>query len=225
MYRPSFRSKSRGSRSSASAAAEPHVPTVDKTAIGEIFNTYADADDTNSMNMIGIADLCEALGMDAGADVRVLVLCWKLKGASKKSDNPGEISREEFEAGMTALTVDSMAGLTKILPSFSPGFLEHKEFRDFYRFCFQFNREGTHKTIEKAIVMELLPMVLDKDRCVFIDEFITFLGVHSSSRITADQWNSFLEFSITIGADLSGYDDDSAWPVLLDEFVEWKREQ
>ncbi|KAA8579386.1 hypothetical protein FQN60_016816 [Etheostoma spectabile] len=38
-----------------------------------------------------------------------------------------------------------------------------------------------------------------------------------------DQWYNVLEFSRTIKADLSNYDEDGAWPVLLDEFVEWKK--
>ena len=37
--------------------------------------------------------------------------------------------------------------------------MDNKEFRDFYRFCFQFNREGTHRTLEKDLVLVLLPMV------------------------------------------------------------------
>eukprot|EP00064_Thunnus_orientalis_P020816 superscaffoldBa00005945_g20964 len=38
-----------------------------------------------------------------------------------------------------------------------------------------------------------------------------------------DQWYNVLEFSRTINTDLSNYDEDGAWPVLLDEFVEWQK--
>ncbi|XP_041089134.1 DCN1-like protein 5 isoform X1 [Polyodon spathula] len=38
-----------------------------------------------------------------------------------------------------------------------------------------------------------------------------------------DQWYNVLEFSRTVHADLSNYDEDGAWPVLLDEFVEWQK--
>jgi hypothetical protein len=47
------------------------------------------------------------LGLDAETDVRVLVLCWKLKSAEK----PGEIKKEEFLAGMREMGVDSKAAL------------------------------------------------------------------------------------------------------------------
>uniref|UniRef100_A0A3Q2CF82 DCN1-like protein n=1 Tax=Cyprinodon variegatus TaxID=28743 RepID=A0A3Q2CF82_CYPVA len=43
--------------------------------------------------------------------------------------------------------------------------------------------------------------------------------------INKDQWCNVLEFSRTINLDLSNYDEDGAWPVLLDEFVEWYKER
>ncbi|XP_061439805.1 DCN1-like protein 4 isoform X4 [Rhineura floridana] len=43
--------------------------------------------------------------------------------------------------------------------------------------------------------------------------------------INKDQWCNVLEFSRTINLDLSNYDEDGAWPVLLDEFVEWYKEK
>ena len=38
-----------------------------------------------------------------------------------------------------------------------------------------------------------------------------------------DQWFNVLEFSRSVAPDLSNYDEDGAWPVLLDEFVSWFR--
>lgn len=38
-----------------------------------------------------------------------------------------------------------------------------------------------------------------------------------------DQWFNVLEFSRSVSSDLSNYDEDGAWPVLLDEFVTWFR--
>ncbi len=39
------------------------------------------------------------------------------------------------------MRVDSLEGITKALTYLDPGFMEHAEFRDFYRFAFQFSRE------------------------------------------------------------------------------------
>lgn len=52
---------------------------------------------------------------------------------------------------MTVLQKDSFAGLKELLPGLDVGFIEKSEFRDFFKFVFQFSREGTHKTIGKCI--------------------------------------------------------------------------
>lgn len=43
--------------------------------------------------------------------------------------------------------------------------------------------------------------------------------------INKDQWCNVLEFSRSVANDLSNYDEDGAWPVLLDEFVDWFRKK
>ena len=48
---------------------------------------------------------------------------------------------------MKKLGVDTLPALKALIPSFDPGFLMDADFRSFYKFVFQFSREGTHKTI------------------------------------------------------------------------------
>ena len=94
------------------------------------------------------------------------------------------------------------------------------------QFCFQFNRQGTHRTLDKDMVVALLKMVLKSripnDR---LDSFCNFVETQGSyTRITLDQWTSFLDFSYEC-EDLSSYDESSsAWPVLIDEYVEYMEE-
>ncbi len=68
---------------------------------------------------------------------------WKL-GAVKE---PGCIYKEEFLKGMEELGAYNIETLTPLLPTFDIGFLETKEFKKFYNYCFQFSREGTIKTL------------------------------------------------------------------------------
>ncbi|XP_066240852.1 DCN1-like protein 4 isoform X1 [Saccopteryx leptura] len=55
--------------------------------------------------------------------------------------------------------------------------------------------------------------------------FHQFLEQSKYKVINKDQWCNVLEFSRTISLDLSNYDEDGAWPVLLDEFVEWYKDK
>ena len=95
------------------------------------------------------------------------------------------------------------------------------------QFCFQFNRQGTHRTLDKDMVVALLNMVL-KDRIPGdrLNSFCSFVEAQVSyTRITLDQWTSFLDFCYEC-EDLSTYDEStSAWPVLIDEYVEFMEEQ
>ena len=43
--------------------------------------------------------------------------------------------------------------------------------------------------------------------------------------ISKDQWSQLLQFALTIEKDLSNFDEDEAWPVLIDDFVVWARKQ
>jgi hypothetical protein len=54
-------------------------------------------------------------------------------------------------------------------------------------------------------------------------EFLETTKDESYSKITLDQWRSFLDFSLEFKEDnFEGYDEgESAWPVLIDEYVEF----
>jgi len=39
--------------------------------------------------------------------------------------------------------------------------------------------------------------------------------------VSRDVWDQCLEFSREIKPDLSNWEDDGAWPVIIDEFVEF----
>lgn len=59
-----------------------------------------------------------------------------------------------------------------------------------------------------------------------LPHFMQFLEEESRYRVmNKDQWFNVLEFSRTVAPDLSNYDEDGAWPVLLDEFVSWFRKK
>jgi Cullin binding len=163
------------------------------------------------------------LDIDPLEDIRVLVLLWKM-GANEK---PAQISKQEWMQGCAKLQVDSVAKFEILLPSLDIGFLDQTEFKDFYKFCFQFNRQGTYRTLDKELVVALVKMVLKdrvpKDR---LDSFCEFVESEETyTRITLDQWTSFLDFCYEC-EDLASYDESSsAWPVLIDEYVEFQMTQ
>ncbi|ORE04667.1 hypothetical protein BCV72DRAFT_210892, partial [Rhizopus microsporus var. microsporus] len=68
--------------------------------------------------------------------------------------------------------------------------------------------------------------VLLVNKYPIVKPFIQFLQEKKPVKvINKDQWRSLLEFGKNIPEDLSGYDPVSYWPVLFDDFVEWKKKQ
>jgi len=122
------------------AASEPPPPPA---AVVALFSELSDPEDPEIISLEGLQKLGEQLGLDAASDVRFLVLLWKLGSGSKA----GCITRAEFTAGMHTMRKSNLEALRQSIPACDPGFLEQKEFREFYKFVFQFNREGTRRFI------------------------------------------------------------------------------
>jgi hypothetical protein len=107
------------------APAAPVSNKADPKAAERLFDSLVDPDDPDTIYMDGISKLCESLGMDPAADVRVLVMLWKLGAVSK----PGSITRSEFLSGFQKLQVSDTDRLKTMVPSFDPGFMDKSDFR------------------------------------------------------------------------------------------------
>jgi Cullin binding len=175
----------------------------------------------SNVSFIGIATLGEKLGIDASEDIRILVLFWKIDC----KEIPGSITQAEWTKGCETLGVDSFDSMADLLPSYDLGFMENSAFKDFFKYCFKFNLTGTHRTLPKEVAVDLLHLILkDRDPYKRVESFCKFLQRPDCTYtcITMDQWCSFFDFNIEVGDDISNYDEStSAWPVLIDEFVDY----
>lgn len=195
------------------------------SAIAALFAKYADADEPT---LIVVEDameqLCEDLGIDGASDVRFIVLLWKLGASRKNADKPMAITDAAFRDRMLALNASSLEELRALLPSLDPGFLESDEFYEFYTFAFDLNREVPRKTLLREVAVDLLPIVIDKTRAPHLDPFLAFLREHPTLKdLTLDQWKTFVKFNQQVSLDSEGYNaEDGAWPLLFDDYVEWR---
>ncbi|OAE26540.1 hypothetical protein AXG93_3817s1020 [Marchantia polymorpha subsp. ruderalis] len=94
-------------------------------------------------------------------------------------------------------------------------------FKEFYTFSFQYClTEPRQKTLDLETACQMLELVLGPRP--HLSNFVQFLQEQTEYKaMNLDQWNAFLRFCDEIKPDLSNYDENQAWPLLLDNFVEW----
>jgi len=185
----------------------------------ELFEKYKDPDNPNQIGPDGIEGLCKDLGVDPD-DVVILVLAWHLNAQSM-----GFFKRDEFIGGLQRLGVDSISKLKNQLNNIKKDLDDPVKYKEIYRFAFGFAKERDQKILDLAIADALLGLVMG-NRFPHGDHLRQYLIEQKTYKsVNMDQWMNILEFSRTIKADFTNYDENGAWPVLLDEYCEWAKEK
>lgn len=138
------------------------------------------------------------------------------------------VTRKEFVEGCKAIQADSLEGIYSRFPSMLLDARGEENFKDLYRFTFQFglDAEEGQRSLQRDIAIALWRLVFTQDTPAILEHWLAFLVENPSGirGISRDTWNMFLNFTQTIGPDLSNYSEDEAWPSLFDTFVEWELE-
>lgn len=102
-------------------------------------------------------------------------------------------------------------------------------FKDLYRFTFKFGLDTAagQRILPTDMAVLLWQLVFSRMEPPILKRWLEFLETHQNvvRGIPRDTWNMFLNFSETIGEELSSYDDTEAWPSLFDDFVEYENDK
>ncbi|KAG0225797.1 DCN1-like protein 5 [Actinomortierella wolfii] len=186
---------------------------------------------TDQIGPNGISKLCDDLGISLAA-IDILVLAHKLEADTMRmnllsrnyyTDIGSMFTEDEWMKGMKKLGVDSSAKLKDKLPGLVAKLKEPQEFKDFYRFVFMFVKDSEQKCMPIDTAISILGTVIGDRR--HVKQFLEFLEEKRPVKvINKDQWYSLLDFTESVAEDFSDYDEaNSAWPVLFDEYIEWRR--
>ena len=86
---------------------------------------------------------------------------------------------------------------------------------------FVISLDEAQKQLAKEMAAELWKLLLPLyGNDALADNWINFVENHCPKKaITKDVWNMVFELVVSTEPDLSNYDEDGAWPVLIDDFV------
>ncbi|XP_049848508.1 DCN1-like protein 2 [Schistocerca gregaria] len=179
-------------------------------AINETFEKYQEDGRIREKGMLQIFNELEI----STEGIMSLVIAWKMNATEI-----GEFSKDEFLRGMRQVKACTIQELKKKIPSFQEELESKAKFKEFYQFCFNYGK-GTERTLNLDYAILLWEMIL-ADRFPLLQEWITFLRTKHKKAISRDSWNLLLEFIDQASSDLSNYNSEGAWPMILDNFVEY----
>ncbi|KAI9343583.1 potentiating neddylation domain-containing protein [Obelidium mucronatum] len=134
-----------------------------------------------------------------------------------------EFKRSGWCDGWQKLQCESLADMKKAVGEMSKELSDNVKFREIYLFTFGFAKAENQKSLDKATAMAFWQLLF-VDRYKKIDLWLEFLEDHKNA-ISKDTWIQFLDFTVKYPDGFEGYEDDGAWPVLIDEFVEFVQDQ
>jgi len=189
-------------------------------SLREVFSKYKEAEG-DCITAEGVLKFCEDLGVDP-EDPIMLSLSYFMEAS-----NLGVFTEKEFVRGLCKLEVGTIEELKsdnvlKLLRNtMTP---ESKEFRNVYKFAYDWACEPNQKSMGKEVALGLWPLFLKPLGFDLCDNFIAFLNNSSAKGVTKDLWIQTLQFIDVYqraGNSLANHDSENgAWPVLIDEFVD-----
>ncbi|CAN8073064.1 unnamed protein product [Agarophyton chilense] len=192
-------------------------PAVDYAAIERMFHACCDLD-ADKIGPEGIQALFERLDIDI-LDISTLIFAWKLQARV-----PFEFSKKEFVDGCANLRADSWDKLKKVIPSLKASITQPKDFRSFYMYAFEYNKPPEQRSLPIETARQLFPLIF-AGRFKHLSLWMDFLN-NRRQAISRDTYTLLLDFVNTIDESMSNYDEENgAWPVLLDEFVDFAKPQ
>ncbi|TPX43674.1 hypothetical protein SeMB42_g04638 [Synchytrium endobioticum] len=199
------------------ASASP-AHGVDMHKVNALFDRYRDKDE-DMITIDGTLQICADLGV-APEDPVTLVLAFHMK-----SEFMGQWKRKGWQEGCTKLRVDSIQKLQQQLPTLRQQLSEPARFKEIYQFVFGWARtSAAARSLELDTAISFWKLLL-ADTFKHVNLWEQFLRENHGKSISKDTWNQFLDFTRTCGEGFSNYDSDGAWPVLIDQFVDYARQK
>jgi len=199
-------------------------PNTNKRALKQLYLRYCEdlppLDHPSGPDAIAgekLLELFKDLDVDAGSDVAALALA-----SACKATEMGVFRRREFICGCTVLEVDTLEALRAKMPELRDSVLTGKTLPEVYAYTFGVALDAPCKVLPLDEAAQYWALLLHD--WPLRDPFCEWATAHMKGKsINKDLWMMVLKLATEVAPDLSTYDENPAWPVVLDEFVEYYR--
>ena len=196
------------------------APQVEHTNARDLERAFApyQSEKGDLMGPDEIERFCSDLGIDV-MDPVILVIAKYCR-----AETMGEFKKQEFLQGMTAMGVDTIPKLRARLPQLRNELKDARAFKDLYLFVFGFSRDTGNRNLSLDTAIGLWRLLL-LPKYPMVADWLQFLEAREKKHdISRDTWNMALDFfEMTKTRGVTEYQDDGAWPVIVDEFVDFTR--
>ena len=82
------------------------------------------------------------------------------------------------------------------------------------------------RTLAIEVAQQMWQLTLSPRHAAPMERWLEFVQAKGIKVVTKDVWDMLLTFLNDVSqGDMADYDDEGAWPVLIDDYVEWFRAQ
>lgn len=195
--------------------------------ISNIFSKYAEPDDPERIDIEGTIQYFNDLGIDAETDTAALIAAYILQ-----SPSTGVFLRPDFVQNWLKVQtkVDSIEEMSSYLHQCKQ---DSELMKSVYKYAFKYALDEGEKKLELDAAIDLWKVFFHQDyinlaqsgehstATKFIDDFLLAGVIPDKKQISKDEWEMEYSFFHYPLAELENHSTAAAWPLLMDDFVDF----
>lgn len=202
----------------------PELKQGSKSKLEKLWREYADKEDPEMMSEQGMIQFFKDCGVNPEG-YETLAIAWHLQGSEM-----GIFIKDEFVNGFSKSGCSDKKDMKRQIGQVVRSLGDAKQFKEFYKWLFHHVKEDDKKkTIPTGLAMQLWGIVWAKHQhgMPLLPKWLEFCDATKESSLKAisrDVWEQLFDFLKETNS-AADYDENGAWPVAIDEFIEWINEQ
>jgi Cullin binding/UBA-like domain len=169
---------------------------------------------------LNLSNLAQSIGVDLSDPF------WLVIAAHCECKTMGVFTMPEWTMGMRSLNINNMKELKESVKRIKADLLKKSDTtKKVYKFAFSYSLDDGMRVLKREDAVFLWRLLLGPLSWELLDDWIAFVeSKEKMNVVNRDTWNMIWDLATTTKPDLSDFSQEIAWPVAIDEFVEFKKE-